>query len=358
VLRFLAGSSIAAASGGRPEADTPGLREIGQQIGIAVGAASAMAQIDEDPGLRAALLREVAVLVPENDLKMAVIRPAPGRVDFSAFDRLATFADRYRRQLRGHTLVWHRQNPAWLPGVLQEAARPSEFLRQHIELVAGRYRGHIHSWDVVNEAIDPDSDRTDGMRNSLWLTAIGPDYVEQAFRFANAADPNARLVYNDFGFEYATPEGSSRRTALLRLLDRLLRRNTPIHAVGVQSHLDPAAPFAATEFARFLEEIAARGFDIYLTELDVSDRALPPDIAARDLAVASCAYRYLSAALSVRQVRMLVTWGLSDRFSWLNSGRRARADGLPSRGLPLDDAMRRKKLWFAIARAFQEAPRR
>src|SRR5665213_2467184 len=143
-----------------------------------------------------------------------------------------------------------------------------------------------------------------------------------AFRAARAADPVARLVYNDFGVEFGAPDQLEKRRVLLGLIDGFKERGTPIDAIGLQSHLSIAemAQFDDKDFGYFLDELAARGLEVMLTELDCIDKGAPSDIAARDAAVAAAYRRYLDVALANRAVTTVINWGLSDRQSWIVSG--------------------------------------
>jgi endo-1,4-beta-xylanase len=229
---------------------------------------------------------------------------------------------------------------------------------EHITKVAGHYAGRIHSWDVVNEAVFPKHGRSDGLRNTPWLEFLGPNYIDIAFRAAVAADPQALLVYNDYGMEYDTPKDEAKRTAVLKLLERLRSQGTPVQALGIQAHLwGGETRFNPRKLKAFLAEVAGLGLKILITELDVTDKHLPSDINLRDRLVAEIYQDYLSVVLDEPAVIAVITWGLSDRYTWL-SQQQPRQDGQPVRPLPLDAQMRRKQAWKAIARAFDQAPAR
>lgn len=165
------------------------------------------------------------------------------------------------------------------------------------------------------------------------------------------------LVYNDTAVDYDTPEDNQTRTGILKLLEYLKSRNVPIQALGIQAHLDAAEKrFNEKKFRDFLGEVAGMGLKIMITELDVSDRYLPADIQLRDRAVAHAAEQYLSVALDERAVIAVLTWGLSDRYTWLSMY--PRPDNLPVRVLPYNDDLQRKLMWNAIARSFDGAPKR
>jgi endo-1,4-beta-xylanase len=340
----------------RPREEEP-LAVRAARRGLVYGAATATRYFDEDPEFAEIFADECGLLVPEWEAKWTRLQPAPGRFDFTACDRLMAFARRHNQFFRGHTLVWHRAMPDWLP----EAITPptaERLLIEHVGPVVARYRGRVHSWDVVNEAIDPNSAGGDGLRMTPWLKAMGPRYFDVAFRAAAAADPDALLVYNDYGFDYATASDEARRRALLTLLEGLRQRQVPVGAVGIQAHLGAdGRPFDTAILRRFLADLAAMGLRIIISELDVSDRTLPADPVLRDRLVADMVRRYLEAALDERAVIAVVTWGLADRYSWLHSfAGSKRADGLKSRGLPLDEDFNRKPVWAAMARAFDFAP--
>jgi endo-1,4-beta-xylanase len=333
------------------------LRQSALNKKIMYGAAAGYALLSSDPAFSAQFVKECGILVPENDLKWRRLRPTADQFDFAAADWLIKFAQTHQLQIRGHTLVWHLSLPDWLRETInhQNAER---LLVNHIETVVGRYAGKMHSWDVVNEAIEPSDEHPDGLRKSPWLDALGDDYIELAFRAAAAADPHALLTYNDYGLEYDTPEGDAKRDATLKLLERLKSNGTPIHAFGMQSHLDGGETrLNPVKLQAFLNDIAGLGLRIMITELDVKDVGLPAEVELRDRLVASSYEDYLNIMLNESAVIAVLTWGLSDRYTWLSRFAR-REDGLSVRPLPLDASFNRKPAWNAIARAFDAAPSR
>jgi endo-1,4-beta-xylanase len=333
------------------------LRQFASQKQIIYGAASGYAVLSSDTAFAADFVQECEILVPENDLKWKRLRPSADEFNFAAADWLLKFAQAHRLQIRGHTLVWHLSLPDWLKETLN-SQNAERLLVNHIETVVGRYAGKMHSWDVVNEAIEPNDAQPNGLRHSPWFEALGEDYIELAFRAAAEADPNALLTYNDYGLEYDTPENDARRDATLKLLERLKSSGTPIHAFGMQSHLDGAETrFNPVKLQTFLKDIASLGLKIMITELDVKDVGLPAAVALRDRLVASAYEEYLNIVLDEPAVIAVLTWGLSDRHTWLSRFSR-REDGLSVRPLPLDRNLTRKPAWDAIARAFDTAPSR
>ncbi len=333
----------------------PSLAERAAAKGLIYGAATQHHLLANDPEFAEAVLRECQMLVTENDLQWNQVHPDPERFDFAAADGLAEFAQMHQLLLRGHNLVWHNSLPDWFKTTATpQTAR--QILVNHIQTVVGRYAGRMHSWDVVNEALLPADGRADGLRQTPWLELIGTDYIELAFRTAAEADPAALLVYNDFELDYDRPQDQAKRMALLRLLEQLKQRDVPIQAIGMQAHLwGGETRFNAAKLSGWLEQVASLGLKILVTELDVTDQPLPQDLAIRDQIVAGAYADYLAVLLEQPAVIAVLTWGLSDRYSWLAEFA-PRSDSAAVRPLPLDQHLQRKLAWQAIAQAFDQAP--
>ncbi|BAU10253.1 endo-1,4-beta-xylanase [Leptolyngbya sp. NIES-3755] len=327
------------------------LRERATAKGLIYGSSLHRRALGSDPEYGKQIAQECGMLVPEWELKWRSLRPSPDRFDFSGADALLNFAQQHQMQFRGHTLVWHQANPTWLRETITRR-NAEKLLVDHVQTVVKHYAGKIHSWDVVNEAIRPGDGQQNGMRQTLWLQSLGEQYIDIAFRTAAAADPNAMLVYNDVNLEDASREQETRRQAVLGLLSRMKSRGTPIHALGIQGHWAAWQDrFDPNRYREFLREIASMGLKIMITEMDITDRRLPGDIPTRDRIVAGMYEDYLSVVLDEPAVIGVLTWGLSDKYSWL-SDYAPRRDRKPVRPLPLDDRMQRKLAWNAVARSF------
>ena len=345
-------------------AETVTLRKLAAEKGLLYGTTVAAAQITGDPPFADLVRQEASLVVAENEMKWQVInRGAPGDDDFAPADTIATFAAANKLVLRGHNLLWYHRTPEWFFDLPDKAAQRQAVV-EHIQQLAGRYRGRIHSWDVVNEPIEPKDGRPDGLRTAVFLETLGPEYLDLAYRTARDADPNARLVVNEYDVELDAPEQEARRIALLHLLEGMRRSGTPIDAVGIQAHLTAAGgpPFSASLLRRFLADIASLGLTIQITELDVTDEKVPADVTVRDNLVADTYRRFLNAALDEPAVKMVVTWGLSDRHSWIvrreTYQAKWRIDDAASRPLPFDADLEAKPAFDAIAGAFAHAPER
>lgn len=339
---------------------TGSLKERAAAKGVIYGSAIKYSDLSNKK-LVARITRECKILVPEWEFKWtagdATLRPGFDQFDFIAADRMANFATTHNLLLRGHTLVWHESLPRWFEQTVT-SKNAKQILTDHIQTVVGRYAGKVHSWDVVNEAIEPREHRSDNLRISPWLKLLGPNYIDLAFRLTAAADPQALLVYNDYGLDYDTPEDEAKRNAVLKLLRQLKSQGTPIHALGIQAHLSPGNHrFNPKKLKKFLRDVANLGLKIMITEMDVTDKYLPVDIEMRDRIIAATYEDYLSVVLSETVVISVITWGLSDRYTWLNEVN-PRSDMATVRPLPFDRDLKPKLAWKAIARAFDHAPKR
>jgi endo-1,4-beta-xylanase len=348
----------------RVYAATETLKSLAAEKGLIYGTTIAARQITGDSAFVALVERQAGLVVPENDMKWQDInRGRPGDDDYGPADTIAGFAVESRMALRGHNLLWYFRTPSWFFTLPDRNAKEHAVI-DHIKTLAGRYRGIVHSWDVVNEPLEPKDGRADGLRKAVFLEALGPGYLDLAYRLARETDPKARLVVNEYDVELDTAEHEARRIALLDLLQRMQKAGTPVDAVGIQAHLDAVGgpPFSAQRLRRFLADIAALGLTIQITELDVTDERAPADIAVRDQLVADAYRRFLDAALDETAVKMVVTWGLSDRHSWIvrreTNEVKWRKDGPPSRPLPFDAELRPKPAYAALAACLTHAPQR
>ena len=337
------------------------LRQAAQHSGMLISAAVRPAQLSE-PAYAATLAREFNTLEPEDALKWEVLRPDPQSFDFHQADQVIDFALRHNMKVRGHTLVWHRQNPAWLATGNFTPEQLSKILETHIKTVVGHYRGTIFAWDVANEAFD-EGVRTGQLRSTIWhdqpgiaadasgslrsdmRTEIKPDraqlvtrgspqpyaYLAQCFRWAHDADPQALLFYNEAEAE----EVNRKSDAIYAMVRDFKREGVPIDGVGLQMHLAvhseaalPDIPSISANIARF----TALGVQVHITEMDVS---LPVDAngTARDadLQQQTTIYREVAQACLVHPgCTAIQTWGFTDKYSWIGShSKHTRGAALP-----------------------------
>jgi endo-1,4-beta-xylanase len=289
-------------------AEAQTLRAAADARGLRIGAAVNMSPFRNEAIYTQTLGREFNMLVAENAMKFDAMHPAQNTYNFTDADALVAYAEANDMVVRGHTLVWHSQIPGWLTGGNFTRDQVIAIMRDHIMTVVGRYRGRILAWDVVNEAV---SDNNGQMRtDSFWHQRIGPEYIAMAFQFAREADPNAILYYNDY-----SAEGSGAKSdAVFNLVSGLVSQGVPIDGVGWQMH--QINPFRIQQAHRTnAQRLGSLGLEVSITEMDVRI-SLPTT--AQELSEQALAYRDLvEFCLAQPNVKTLVTWGFTDKYSWI-----------------------------------------
>ena len=316
------------------------------RVPIPYGAAVRVDALTSDASYRAAVIANCQIVVPEGEMKWPDIHPARGEYRFEKADVLMDFARQNNIEVRGHTLAWYGGMPPWTAAIGSRAEAERELVG-HIETVVSRYRGAIPSWDVVNEPLVDWPEDESSLRPSIWTSRLGPDYLPIALRATAAADPDTRLVLNEYDVEFRGARFAARRKALVRLLRSLRDRDVPLHAVGLQAHLFADRAIDRDGLQELLVEIATLKLDVLITELDVIDYGLPGKVGERDALVANMAGQFLGAVCDVVRPRAILTWGLSDRYTWVPTYFK-RTDGMPNRPLPLDAELKRKPLFDVI----------
>lgn len=314
------------------------------------GAAVRPDQLAADQALSRAVLADCAWLTPEIDWKWNALEYRRGDWWFERADALVAFARTHGKALRGHTLLWDQSTPDWAKAEMAER-RDWRLVERWVAAALGRYGDVASEWDVVNEPIDTENG-ADGLRRTCFHGAFGPGYIARALHLARQHAPHTRLIINEYGLDYTNDTERDRRHALLRLVERLRREGAPLDGIGVQAHLDLAkGPLDTRAITTMLRELAGMGLSVTITELDVreADRSLP--IARRDQAIDDEVRRYLDIALAEPAVRGVVSWGVSDRDSWLQNGLAAPTTDLLNRGLPYDAALRPKPVLTTLRRA-------
>ncbi|MGW0838690.1 non-reducing end alpha-L-arabinofuranosidase family hydrolase [Streptomyces sp. NPDC002787] len=240
--------------------------------------------------------REFNSVTPENEMKWDATERSRGQFTFGAADQIVNRAAARGQRLRGHTLVWHSQLPGWV-NAIRDANTLRGVMNNHITTVMNRYKGRIHSWDVVNEAF---ADGGSGqMRSSVFRDVLGTGFIEQAFRTARSADPAAKLCYNDYSIE---DWNAAKTQGVYRMVRDFKARGVPIDCVGLQAHFGAGGPPAS--FQTTLSSFAALGVDVQITELDIAQA--PPNAYANTV----------RACLNVARCTGITVWGIRDSDSW------------------------------------------
>jgi endo-1,4-beta-xylanase len=342
----VSGTAALSAASALATSQTPVSAIAASQRLIPYGSAVRSDALASDISYRAAIIANCQIIVPEGEMKWPDIHPARGQYRFEKADALMDFARQNRIEVRGHTLAWYGAMPAWTADIDSRAAAERELV-DHIETVVSRYRGVIPSWDVVNEPLVDWPEDATSLRPSIWTKQLGPDYLPIALRATAAVDPDARLVLNEYDVEFKGPRFAARRKALLQLLRSLREKDVPLHGVGLQAHLFADRAIDHDGLQALLAGIKALKLDVLITELDVIDYELPGKVSERDALVAGLAARFLGSVCDVVRPEAILTWGLSDRYSWVPIYFK-RPDGMPNRPLPLDADLKRKPLFDVI----------
>lgn len=286
------------------------LRKLADRRHVLIGTAVDTTALAEDSVYRATTAREFSSVTAENVMKWEVVEPERGRYDWSQADELVRFARAHGQQVRGHTLLWHNQLPAWLTdGVADGSLDATELrgiLRDHITAEVTHFRGKIYQWDVVNEVFNEDGT----LRDSLWLQQLGPSYIADAFRWAHRADPKAKLFMNDYNVEGV----NAKSTAYYELAKKLRAEGVPVQGMGVQAHLDIQYGFPA-DLADNLARFDRLGLRTAITEADV--RMYTPSDEAKLTRQASDYRALLAACLATRGCTSFTVWGFTDKYSWV-----------------------------------------
>jgi len=296
-----------------------------------IGTALNTAQIEEkDPQMTAFIVGQFNWVTPENVMKSAVIHPAWGTYRFDMADKLVEFGEKYGLKINGHTLIWHSQLPAFIQGIHNPDSIRT-FFTDHIKTVAGRYKGKVFSWDVVNEALNEDGT----LRKTVFLQYLGEDYIKEAFRLAQAASPNTELYYNDYNNEQP-----AKRAGCLALLKKVQAAGVQIDGVGIQGHWH-LGKVPLKDIEESIVQYAALGLKVMITELDIE--VLPRNVQGADVGqrmVSNAASNPYPDGLpdSVQQqlaadyealfklllkhrdkISRVTFWGVNDGQSWLNN---------------------------------------
>jgi len=303
------------------------LRALAARVGLRIGTAVNPDLLGTNAKYTQITAKQYSSLTPENAMKWESVEPTRGTYTWAQADKVVAFAEAHKQLVRGHTLVWHSQLPKWLSPDGSTSTFSSDelkaILKKHIQDEAGRYRGRIWQWDVVNEAFNDDGTP----RQTVWYKAWGNslDYIADAFRWAHQADPHALLFYNDYNIEST----AAKSNAVYAFIKQLKAQGVPIDGVGFQNHLDTQYGFP--DLQNNLQRFADLGLKVAITEADVrtftqSAARTDPDYQVKVNTPISPLAQYaqedfwsrsLQACLAVRQCISFTAWGFGDAYSWV-----------------------------------------
>jgi endo-1,4-beta-xylanase len=370
VLKSAAGAVAAGTLGGLASeafATHAPLWRIAQRNGVVFGTAIATWMFEDEPFMDL-VDREAALIFTMDDFLWYQLKPSRNApLNFGPGDQIVALAEQNGQLVFGAHLVWDEGlGEGWAEGELFELseAEARELLFGTLAATVRRYRGRMAGWIVVNEIVANGDEGDRGMRTDYpWYQTIGRGFAAEAFHLARQNDPKATLVLNEFGFETVNEFGDqpeARRRNALQIVDELQGQGVPLDAFGIQGHLLANRfldRFDVSGYRRFLAELADRGLDILITELDVLDDGLPRNIRLRDAAIADIYSRYLDTVLAEPAVKSIMPFGLSDRYTWLEEDF-PRRDGSPRRPLPYDADLQPKPAYSAFHDELRDARRR
>lgn len=337
--------------------DIPRLRDVfaGELI---VGAAVSPEQLlPSDPHFRL-LVKHFGAIVAGNEMKPEALQPREGVFSFTVADRLVSYADLTGSRLRGHTLLWHNQTPAWFFTDPKDPNKPAtkelllQRLKTHVTTVVSHFKGQVYAWDVVNEVFSDGKGDAQGLRtgseNSQWYAIAGAEYIDVAFRAARAADPDALLTINDYNLE----SSPAKREAMYQFVKGMKARGVPVDVVGLQGHISLYGP-SVDDFRTAIRRYASLGVKVQVTELDMSiysggaegKKEPTKEILDRQARRYAELFQMFREEAKAGRLDMVMFWGPSDDSTWLDN---FPVPGRPDAPLLFDRKLQAKPAFWAI----------
>jgi len=295
-----------------------------------VGVAAITYYLENDSAYRNIILGEFNSITPENASKIEHLQPEENVFEFSDFDRMVDFANMNNIRVHGEALIWHEYGDLeWINNFHGDSAAWENIFKNHIQTVAGHYRGKVKSWGVVNEAFNDDgslrleNESSSNNLGSIWARKLGKDYIARAFQYAHEADPDALLFYNDFDLQYS--KGQKKIDAIVNMVGEFKKREIPIHGLGIQMHVGISA--SNDEIESGMRQLAATGLLIHISEVSIlvsdwkrdSSLIFTEDLQEKQ----SIKYQFIAEAykraVPADQRYGITVWGLSDAHSWISS---------------------------------------
>ena len=280
---------------------------VGRLVGTAVQAGLLI-----DPQYNAVVSREFSYLTAEYQMKWNVIEPVRGGRDFGPGDAIAGYAAAQGMRLKGHTLLWHGATPSWVNALTADDLRTA--VEQHIRTVVGHYRGRVHAWDVVNEAV---ADGGGSLRDTVFRQKLGDRYIADAFRLARETDPGALLFYNDYGGE----GGTAKADRIYMLLQELLLQGVPVDGVGLQMHISTTGRPPDAAIAANMRRLASLGLIVHISEMDVRMDNGGGSDQMRMQAQRAAYHDVVQVCVVEPRCEAITFWGVTDAHTWISGDR-------------------------------------
>lgn len=268
------------------------------------------------------------VVVAENEMKFDATEPRENEFNFTKGDKMVEYAQANGLRVRGHALAWHSQVPGWVNNYSGQKEKLLSVLKNHIDSVVGHWKGKVAEWDVVNEAVNDEYDAGWRSSNSVWYEGIGPEFLDSAFVWAHAADPDAELCYNDYSLEWGLRE-KSKASFVVEQVKRWKENGIPITCVGTQTHIEISHETTPQNVRALAKALAELDVTLNITELDIGfPKGSADQLGAADYAKQGHLYRqFMDVFLEEPNMGEFVIWGLTDAHSWLD-GQQGKTQGL------------------------------
>lgn len=266
-------------------------------------------------------------VVAENEMKFDATEPNQGQFSYTKGDKMVKYAQDNKMRVRGHALAWHSQVPGWVNSHRNKQELLG-ILKNHIDSVVGHWKGQVAEWDVVNEAINDDNNHGWRSSGSVWFETIGAEFLDSAFVWAHAADPDAELCYNDYAIEWGLGQGS-KAGFVVDQVKRWKQNNIPITCVGTQTHIEISHETTPQNVRALAKALAEHDVVLNITELDVGfPQGSAGSLGASDYAKQGHLYRqFMDVFLEEPNMGEFMIWGVTDAHSWLD-GQQGKTQGL------------------------------
>ena len=267
-------------------------------------------------------------VVAENEMKFDATEPSENNFSYDKGDKMIKYAQENGMRVRGHALAWHSQVPGWVSNYSGQKDKLLAVLKNHIENVVGHWKGKIAEWDVVNEAVNDDNNHGWRSNGSVWFEGIGAEFLDSAFVWAHAADPDAELCYNDYAIEWGLGNGS-KAGFVLEQVKRWKENGIPITCVGTQTHIEISHETTPQNVRAFAKELAKLDIKLNITELDIGfPKGSAGQLGQSDYEKQGHLYRqFMDVFLEEPNMGEFVIWGLTDAHSWLDNSQ-GKTEGL------------------------------
>lgn len=280
---------------------------------------------------------EFGQITPGNTQKWQYTEPTEGTFSYDEGDVIVDFAQNNSQIVRCHNLVWYSQLPSWVSSGSWTNETLTSAMTTHITNEVTHYKGECYAWDVVNEALSDDGDGS--FRDNVFYENIGEYYIPIAFSTAAAADPDAKLYYNDYSIEFT----GAKLTAALGVVDLIQGAGVQIDGVGLQGHFIVGSVGSASSLASVLEQFTAKGVDVAYTEVDVRHESVPADSTAIEQQATDYA-NVVSACLQVEGCVGITIWDFDDKYSWIPSTFEGQGEACL-----YDDNLSKKPAWTSVS---------